>query len=77
MTTVEIRKYQKCEFCHNTCEVEDQLRTVTLPVPFNQRLKMQRLSICETCIVKLHDIIKSNLLLEEIEYAGVTCQWLI
>lgn len=77
MTTVETRKYQKCEFCHNTIEVEDQLRTVTLPAPCNQRLNMQRLSICETCIVKLHDIIKSNLRLEEIEYAGVECQWLI
>ena len=77
MTTVETRKYQKCEFCHNTIEVENQLRTVTLPYTFNQRMQTQRLSICETCIVKLHDIIKSNLLIEEIKYAGVTCQWLI
>jgi hypothetical protein len=80
MSRIIAKYYQNCDVCHKKVDIQSEdtlLDNVLLPMDCiatdgSRKLTVNRLSVCEDCLLKLKEVLQSTYDLYEFEYGGVT-----
>lgn len=80
MSRVIVEYYQNCNICHKKVELQSKdnlLKNVLLPMDCiatdgSRKLTVNRLSVCEDCLLKLKEVLQTAYDMYEIECGGVT-----
>lgn len=80
MSTPYSKWYQKCDVCHDSVAVDEgrSLPALVLPAAYwsmegsKPSVDTVKISVCQSCMEKVHSWIRKKYMIDEIEYSGTT-----